>query len=156
MTEQIVTWSIAVGGWLIALITTFLGYLERRRTQERELLLQNVAYFDGGTQRRSIGIALIEGLIRRRRQHRDVLLPLLANQFVYLLCHPEVKQSVHEERNLVRLYRLLSETPEFADRFHEVWCDVADAIERRLGGEKSGLLITEVTLSYWKKGLRIV
>src|SRR5437762_14139571 len=111
MNTDTIKWTIACGGWLLAVILAYLGYLERRANQRSELLLKTVSYFDGGTQKRSIGIALIEGLLQKDAEHRQVLVPLLANQFVYLLLHPDVKASPHEERNLVRLFFLLAATP---------------------------------------------
>ena len=149
------TWAIACGGWLIAVLLTYLGYLERRASQQSDLLLKTVAYFEGKTQKRSIGIALVEGLLRKNPKQRDVLIPLLTNQFVYLLLHPDVSESVHEERNLVRLYNLLADTPNLKQDYHHSWCEIGDAITRRSGGECSGINITEPTLNQWRKKLGI-
>ena len=153
MDADTIKWSIACGGWLLAIVLAYLGYLERRANQRSELLLKTVSYFDGGTQKRSIGIALIEGLLKKDAEHRQVLVPLLANQFVYLLLHPDVKDSPHEERNLVRLFFLLAATPNLRSEHFEAFGDVADAISRRLDGETSGLTITRPTLNSWQKKL---
>jgi hypothetical protein len=150
---NVLTWVVACGGWLVAVFVAWLGYAERKASQEADLLLKTVAYFEGGTQKRSIGISLIEGILGKSAQHRGVVVPLLVNQFVYLLLHPEVKASVHEERNLVRIYQLLASTPNLSQEHHYSWCEAGDAIYRRLEGECSGLLISEPTLRLWKKGL---
>lgn len=148
-------WGIACGGWLVAIFLAYLGYAERRASQKADLLLKTVAYFEGGTQKRSIGIALVEGLLRKNPEHVAVLVPLLTNQFVYLLLHPDVKDSVHEERNLVRLYQLLKQIPSLRaqQEHHSSWCEVGDAIGRWFGGERSGLRVSEQTLKLWLKGL---
>ena len=150
-----IQWVVACGGWLVAIILAYLGYAERRASQKMDLLLKTVAYFEGGTQKRSIGIALVEGLVRKNPEHVGVLVPLLTNQFVYLLLHPDVKDSVHEERNLVRLYHLLKQIPSLRaqQKHHDYWCEVGDAIGRWFGGERSGLRISEPTLRLWLKGL---
>lgn len=155
VSDESIKWFVACGGWLVAVVLAFCGYLERRAAQRADLLLKTVAYFDGGTQKRSIGISLVEGLLRKDARHREVLIPLLNNQFVYLLLHPEVKDSVHEERNLVRLFFLLQRTPQLRARHYHSWCEIADAIERRLNGEASGLSISSVTVKLWRRDLGI-
>jgi len=155
MDGEFVKWAIACGGWLLAVLLALLGYLERRANQQSELLLKTVAYFEGKTQKRSVGIALVEGLLHKNPKHRDVLVPLLTNQFVYLLLHPDVAASVHEERNLIRLYNLLTDTPNLKQTHYHSWCEIADAIGRRSGGECSGITITEPTLNQWRKNLGI-
>jgi len=150
---NLLTWIIACGGWLVAMFLAWLGFAERKATQEADFLLKTVAYFEDGTQKRSIGIALIEGLLGKKAKHIGVLLPLLTNQFVYLLLHPDVKASAHEERNLVRIFQLIAATPRLPENHHYCWCEAGDAIYRRLEGEKSGLLISEPTLRLWQKKL---
>lgn len=149
---NLLKWIIASGGWLVALFLAYLGYLERRAAQQADLLLKTVDHFEGGAQKRSIGIALVEGLLQKQPKHLGVLVPLLTNQFVYLLLHPEVKDSVHEERNLVRLVVLLKQTPGLKEKHNHSWCEIGNAIERRQNGEKSGLKIAEPTLALWKRG----
>ena len=150
---NVLTWIVACGGWLVAVFVAWLGYAERRASQQADLLLKTVAHFEGGTQKRSIGIALVEGLLGKRAEHKGVLVPLLTNQFVYLLLHPEVKPSPHEERNLVRIFQLLASTPALVRDHHYSWCEAGDAIYRRLEGECSGLVVSEPTLKLWRKTL---
>ena len=143
--ETVLKWVIACGGWLVAIFLAHLGYAERRASQKADLLLKTVSYFEGGTQKRSIGIALVEGLLRKDSEHARVLVPLLTNQLVYLLLHPDVEDSVHEERNLVRLCRLLEQIPSLPSQqeHHNSWCEIGDAIGRWFGGERSGLRVSE-------------
>lgn len=152
---NILKWTIACGGWVVAIFLAYLGYAERKSGQQADLLLKTVAYFEGGTQKRSIGIALVEGLLQKNSNHAGVLVPLLTNQFVYLLLHPDVKESIHEERNLVRLFNLLSSTPSLRTQreHHDSWCEVGDAIGRWFNGERSALRLSEPTLKLWLREL---
>ena len=153
---SLLTWIIACGGWAIAIFTTYLGYAERREIRKADLLLRTVSYFEGGTQKRSIGIALVEGMQTSDKANLGVLVPLLVNQLVYLLLHPDVKDSPHEQRNVVRIYLLLKSifaNLEFRKQFTMSWCEVGDAIGRRLEGETSGLDISKITLLMWLKEL---
>ena len=151
--SNLLKWILALGGWVISIFVVYLGYLERRSTQEVDFLLKTVAYFEGGTQKRSIGIALIEGLLHKNSRHQGVLVPLLTNQFVYLLVHPDVKNSVHEERNLVRIFSLLEHTPNLKSRHYCSWCEMGEAILRRRNGESSSLVVSTSTLDAWSKAL---
>lgn len=146
---NVLKWIIACGGWFVAVFLAYLGYQERKEQQKADLLLKTVAYFGGGSQKRSVGIALVEGLLHKDSRHVRVLIPLLANQFVYLLLHPNVKDSVHEERNLIRLFSLIRDTPRLQEEHHHSWCEVGNAIGRRLEGEESGICISEQTLRSW-------
>src|SRR5947199_8633766 len=110
MNEEFAKWVIAGGGWLVAIVTLVLGYLERHQAREEERLGRTLDYFDGGSQRRSIGIALIEGLWLNNSRHHDVSVPLIANQIVYLLLSTD-SVDAHKERNLVRLMMILRSIP---------------------------------------------
>lgn len=64
MDVEYVKWVIASGGWIVALFTVWIGYRERRDAREEETLREALGYFTGGTQKRSIGIAFLEGRFR--------------------------------------------------------------------------------------------
>jgi hypothetical protein len=59
VTESLVA---ALGGWMVAGILAITNYLEHRGEQRQKVLLQALEYLTGGSQKRSVGIALIEGL----------------------------------------------------------------------------------------------
>ncbi len=155
METNILALLIASGGWIVVTIQTLLSYWERRKTHNDSILLKATEYFTGGTQKRSIGISLIEGMIKSNKKYFDVVIPLLANQFVYLLLQSETKSPIHEERNLVRIFFLLSgmissNEKKYRDDIHEV----LDAIYRRFDeNKKSTLNISEETLLLWQKRL---
>ena len=148
MNEQIITWLIAGGGWLVAILTVAIGYIERRESREEESFGKTLAYFDGGSQRRSIGIAFIEGVWGKKKRYRDVIVPLVANQIVYLLLSSE-SHDAHNERNLVRLVEILRSVPRLREDYRDRWQDVCDAIYRKHDGESKGIPVTQQTLKCW-------
>jgi hypothetical protein len=153
MNEEIAKWIIAGGGWLFAIFTLMLGYLERKQTREEERLGRTLDYFEGGSQRRSIGIALVEGLWMNKVRHHDVIVPLIANQIVYLLLSSK-SSDAHEERNLVRLVMIFKSIPNLRAKYHDRWADVCDAIGRKLEGEQNGMPVPPQTLGLWSKALK--
>jgi hypothetical protein len=152
MKEQITQWILASGGWLVAIVTLVLGYRERKQAREEERLARTRDYFGGGSQRRSIGIALIEGLWLDKPISHDVIVPLVASQLVYLLLSTE-SLDAHNERNLVRLFIIFKSIPNLNQRYWDRRCDVADAITRKLEGGEKGIPVSSVTLKLWMKDL---
>jgi len=136
----------------VAIVTLIIGYVERRQAREEERLAETLGYFSGGSQPRSIGIALIEGLWVNKPRHHDVIVPLVANQIVFLLLSTEMLDA-HNERNLVRLIMILKSIPNLKDKYHGPWGEVADAIYRKLEGGKKGIPVSSVTLKMWMKAL---
>jgi hypothetical protein len=130
-----------------------IGYIERKATRDDDLLGKTLGYFDGGSQRRSIGISLLEGIWIRRPGTFPVIVPLIANQIVYLL-HSTDSHDAHNERNLVRLVMLLQQIPNLKDRYHDRWGDVCDALPRKWedNDSKKGIPVSKPTLELWAKG----
>lgn len=151
--ESLIKWLIASGGWIVAIFTVWIGYKERRDAREEDTLREALAYFTGGAQKRSVGIAFLEGKFRDDQRFQDVWVPVIANQFVYLLVQTKSDDEAHEIRNLVRMYRLLSTVNNFSGRYYEASCDVLDAILIKLEGEKRGLIISNKTLEKWEEQL---
>src|SRR5258708_5141214 len=104
---EIITIILACGGWVVAILQATLAFFERKKEKNDGILLKTVEYFTGGSQKRSVGISLIEGLIKEKRTYHEIVAPLLANQFVYLLLSSDSDSAIHEERNLVRIFFLL-------------------------------------------------
>ena len=154
MKPEDIAWVVAAGGWLVALFEYYLGDRERRAQRDDELLAQTLAYFDGGTQRRSIGLALVEGIWIRQKKQLDVIVPVLINQTIYLLLSSESKDAVHEERNAIRLLHLLDRAIPLTSQPGEHRPEILDAILRKCCGEgKQGVDLTEPTLKSWFKRL---
>jgi len=150
MATEGIAWAIAAGGWVVALVEYLLGYRERRVQREDELLAQTLSYFDGGTQRRSIGLALVEGIWLRKKRQLDVVVPVLVNQMIYLLLSSDANDAVHEERNAIRLLFLLERTIPLTSDPGQHRPEILDALLRRYG-EKSdrGVGLPKVTLKIW-------
>ena len=155
MEAKILTLIVAAGGWIVVIIQTWIGYLERRNSHKDEILLKSVDYFTGGTQKRSIGISMVEGMIKTNKEYYPVIVPLLANQFVYLLLQSDTASPIHEERNLVRIYLLLKEMINSNEGlFYDAKCEILDAMHRRLEcNEKSSLNISSQTIELWQNEL---
>ena len=152
MKLQIAQTILASGGWVVAIVTLLIGYRERKQSREEERLAQTLEYFGGGSQRRSIGIALLEGLWLDKPKTHDVIVPLVANQIVYLLLSTD-SIDAHNERNLLRLFTIFKVIPNLNDKYWDRRCDVADAITQKLENGKGGIPITSVTLKLWLKAL---
>lgn len=149
-----IQWVIGIGGWVVAIVLAVLGYLERRRQRDTDLLLKTLRYFEGGTQKRNIGIGLVEGIWSKEEKHRPVIIPVLVNQFVYLLLQSNSKEVIHEERNLIRIAQLLMNDPNLKNTNHESYCEMVDAIARKYSDpERGGLRITRPTLKMWAQKL---
>jgi hypothetical protein len=154
MDKDLLNIIVAAGGWVVAVITVVLGYRERKSAREEDLLGKTLAYFDGGSQRRSIGISLLEGIWIRKKSCHAVVVPLIANQIVYLLLSTD-SHDAHNERNLVRLVMLLRQVPDLQANFYDRWGDVCDAIGRKYEGhaDGKGIPVSKPTLKLWAKGL---
>jgi hypothetical protein len=154
MNRDLIALVAAIGGWVVALVTLGIGYVERKAARNEELLAKTLAYFDGGSQRRSIGISLLEGIWIRKSSTFPVIVPLIANQIVYLL-HSTDSHDAHNERNLVRLVMLLQQIPNLKDLYHDRWGDVCDALHRKWqhNDSKKGIPVAKPTLKLWATGL---
>jgi len=152
MDKELIAGAIAAGGWVVAIVTLIIGYLERKSAREEDRLGKTLDYFDGGSQRRSIGISLVEGVWLKKQNYHDVLVPLVANQIVYLLLSTD-SHDAHNERNLVRLVFILQSVPNLRQKYHDRWGDVCDAIYQKYEGESKGMPVSRQTLLLWAKGL---
>ena len=94
---------IAVAGWVIA-IFQFFG---NRGQRTWELLLESLRWFEGGTQPRSIGIALVESKWAFHPEFRGRWASILVNQAIYLLTRKNDRDAIHERANLYRIMDLL-------------------------------------------------
>jgi hypothetical protein len=152
VSKDLIALVAAIGGWVVALVTLGIGYVERKATRQEDLLGKTLGYFDGGSQRRSIGISLLEGIWIHKSATHPVIVPLIANQIVYLL-HSTESRDAHNERNLVRLVTLLQQIPDLQQRYHDRWADVCDSILQKLEDEDSvkGIFVPSQTLKIWSR-----
>lgn len=77
--------------------------------EEEERILKSLKYLTGGTQSRSAGLGIIEGLLLVSDEGgpsaklRDVFLPVIRNQLIYLSTTSKQKMEIHEHDNFARL-----------------------------------------------------
>jgi hypothetical protein len=102
----IIAITVATAGWAIALFQFF----GNRQQRIWELLLESLRWFEGGTQARSIGIALVESKWQHHEEFRSRWTSILMNQAIYLLTRKKERDAIHERANLYRIMNLLIET----------------------------------------------
>lgn len=126
--ENVGTWSIALAGWLVAVVQVYISRRDRAQQRDEQFLQTTLSFFDGGTEKRSLGIAMIEGIWRKRADYVAVFAPVLVNQAIYLLRVSDEATKAHEERNLIRILRLLADMlPLHPDR-SDIMGDLLDSI----------------------------
>lgn len=152
MDKDAVTLIAAAGGWVVALVTLLLNYRQGQAVREEERLAKTLDYFDGGSQKRSIGISLLEGVWLKNPRYHSILAPLVANQIVYLILSTD-SHDAHNERNLIRLLDIFAQIPSLRANYPDRWGDVCDAISRKWAGERKGIPLTRSTLQGWAKRL---
>ena len=137
-------------GVTIAIVQAVLGYLERKRSRRDANLFQAFQYFDGGTQRRNIGIAIIEGLWQEAPHLQGLFVPLLANQAIYLLTASEQSEARHEQDNLRRIMGLVTAPAGRAAGFAGHYQELLRAIEEKKAGRaRAGVSVDAKTLDEW-------
>jgi hypothetical protein len=104
---------------------------ERAGIRREELVLKSLEYFTGKTQRRSVGIAIVEGAWGTAPDLQKVFVPLLVNQAVYLLDESGQTDSWHETENLKRIMALLTRDGVREKDTAGVLQPVREALERR-------------------------
>jgi hypothetical protein len=84
--------------------------VRRAKSEEETKVLAALQYLTGGTQARSAGIGLLEGLLHNPADKMDplraVFLPVIRNQLIYLGTSSDPKNEVHEHDNFRRLVTL--------------------------------------------------
>ncbi|MEU4313889.1 hypothetical protein [Nocardia sp. NPDC024068] len=150
-TTTIVALIVALGGWALAGVTAWLNY----RTKVDETFFHALDWLSGGSQKRNLGIAVVESTWQRRR-FRRISTPLLCNSAVYLLLRTESRDSPNELNNLRRIMHLLT-APKKIPREHQFHYEtLLTALDERPGAQQNdrGLTIIPATeLASWKEAL---
>lgn len=140
-----------IGGMLIQRYWQRQDERAARITAERDRLqfhvLESLKWFAGKTQKRSIGISVIEGNIDQFPKLRPTWSALLTNQAVYLLTESHQKDAAHEISNLDRIMMLLLKSG-ISD---EQRLALIDAI--MLNREGKGLRLDSKKLETWESKL---
>ena len=116
LSDAAATLLAGVAALMGASIATFVGFVHNSRAT----FFQALEWLSGGTQRRSLGIATVEAVWRRRGSiwarvfgnydyFRDLSIPILESAAVYLLLTKDQPLEAHEQRNLRRIMDLLLE-----------------------------------------------
>lgn len=155
MSNEVVTALVGASvGVAIAVVQAVLGYLERKRTMRDASLFQAFQYFDGGTQRRNIGIAIVEGLWQEAPHLQGLFIPLLVNQAIYLLTGSEQSEARHERDNLRRIMGLATAPAVAAAGFAGHYRELLQAIEdKKSGRARAGVSIDAEVLNEWAERL---
>jgi hypothetical protein len=127
---------------------------EGSRDRLRDILYESLRWFEGESQKRSIGISVVDASWDVFPEFRPIWLAVLANQAVYLLIVSEQKDKAHEIMNLARIMRMLVEQKANLDLV--ALEAVLEALKKRI--EKtatSGLWVKDQDLMDWQNALRV-
>lgn len=153
MSEQATTSIIvATTSALVAITLTITTYLERRKQQKEQNLLRALECLTGGAQKRSVGIATIEGLWHKAHPYHRAILPALTNQAIYLLLETE-SGGRHQFHNWLRIMDLILRPP-VSPEFHDLYCELSEALRERTEEgttQGKGVPITPTSARIWRK-----
>lgn len=145
----------ALSSSAVAIVLAVSGLIERRSERNRETLLKALEHLTGGTQKRSVGIALIEGLWYNGHPFHRAIMPALVNQAVYLLLETESGGHRHQIHNWLRIMDLILRVPPEKE-FHTLYCELADALTVRSEEKQmpaAGIAISPPTAQLWLQKL---
>lgn len=137
---------LAIGGWILAFAQFFFTYKQVKQKNESELLEKTLAYFERGTQARSIAISLVEGIWLKNRKNLDIILPVLISQSTFLLT--EAEDYAQESRNLIRLLALIEKCLPYAANVLNETAEISEALLSGAQSEK-GVNVSNQTLKLW-------
>jgi hypothetical protein len=130
-------------------VQSVVGFLERRESRRLDLVNTALGYLTGGAQKRSVGIAMLEGMWPRLSRFHAALVPALTNQAVYLVLHSNNGASRNEIHNWLRIMKLLTEQVRL-DRYHESRCELSNALDLRFDpGHEGGVHLPLSSLERW-------
>lgn len=122
--------------------------IEASRARFREVLFESLRWFEGKTQRRSIGISIVEASWDEYPELRPIWRGVLVNQAVYLLTVSEQKEKLPEIANLRRIMAVL--VREASDLDSVSRASLRTALESRLRGSiGGGVEVDSFELSGW-------
>jgi hypothetical protein len=146
---------VALASSAVAIVLAVASVYERYYRQRQETLIHALEYLTGGSQKRSVGIALIEGLWYRGHPNHRAIVPALTNQAVYLLLETESKGR-HQFHSWVRIMNLILRVPP-EPFLRDFYIELIEALDRRSEPDDhlhSGLDISFPTARLWSKKVR--
>lgn len=138
---------VAIAGWLLAILQFAFTYREARDKNEAELLEKTLHYFNEGTQARTIGISLVEGVWWKRKKNLNIILPVLISQVLYLVT--EAEDTPQDNRNLIRVLSLIEKLLPYASAGSHELAEISDALI--WGAQTEGKGVSKASLRFWFK-----
>ncbi len=146
---------VAISSSAVAIVLAVANVYERYWRERQQTLIHALEYLTGGSQKRSIGIAPIEGLWYKGHPNHRAIIPALTNQAVYLLLETDSKGR-HQFHNWLRIMDLILRVP--ADQsFHNFYIELIEALDARSeanGDAPTGINISPPTARLWSKKVR--
>ena len=146
---------VAVSSSAVAIVLAIANVYERYIRERQQTLIRALEYLTGGSQKRSVGIALIEGLWYRKYPYYRAIIPALTNQAVYLLLETGSKGR-HQLHTWLRIMDLILRVTA-KQSLHSFYKELVEALESRaetVSAEASGLDISPQTARLWADKVR--
>lgn len=125
------------------------------RAKQRDILYESLKWFEGGIQKRSIGIAVVNTSWTAFPEFQGLWIEVFVNQAIYLLSASDQKDKSHEHDNLRRIMELVVSQRALVQR--ESRDILLQTIESKLTGQiTEGLTLTpnlKNHLTEWKRVL---
>lgn len=109
---------------------------ENDRLKQRDILYESLKWFEGGTQKRSIGIAVVNTSWNSYEEFRLLWIEVFLNQAIYLLTTSEEKTKLHEHDNLRRIMELLVREKNLIAEQSKIL--LINTLEQKMQGKASG------------------
>lgn len=136
----------------VAITLAVIAAYERYRQEKQNTLIRALEYLTGGSQKRSVGIALIEGLWYKKHPYYRAILPALTNQAIYLLLVTKSK-GPHQSHNFSRIMNLLLSVPYDPD-FQAYFIQLIEALRLRDNKTvQAGIELAAPVAKFWIKKL---
>jgi len=146
---------VALSSSSVAIVLAVANVYERYYRERQQTLIHALEYLTGGSQKRNVGIALIEGLWYKGHPNHRAIIPALTNQAVYLLLEAESKGR-HQFHSWVRIMNLILRVPP-EPIFRDFYIDLIEALDRRAEANdevSTGLDISSSTAHLWANKMR--
>jgi hypothetical protein len=115
---------------------------EAERVRLKNILYESLKWFEGGTQKRSIGIAVVKTSWDAYSDFRSLWTEVFVNQALYLLAASDSGVKAHEQENLGQILALLAKQRALIHaESKELLCKTID--EKQRHAIKTGLDLTE-------------
>lgn len=128
---------------------------EAERVRLKDILYESLKWFEGGTQKRSIGIAVVKTSWDAYSEFRPLWTEVFVNQALYLLAASDSGSKTHEQENLGQILALLTrERTLIPTESKQLLCQTIE--EKQSHAIKTGLQLSaefEKRLPDWLTGL---